>query len=90
MNLTKWKEEVIKVQDQDQLGDPYITPNGELCFEWDGYTYGCMGPGEEPYIIPPSTAWVGIDQKKMRKYEEPIDWKRNVPEKGIILAKKLK
>jgi len=79
LTLAEWKNKVIEAQGVDGFGEPYITPAGELCFEWHGFTYGCMGLNEDPFIVPPETAWIGIDRHKMKKYTGlPIDWNQKI------------
>ena len=86
MNLTDWKKKMLEVQDGDCLGSPYILPDNILGFEWAGCTYGCMAENEDPFMIPPSTAWLGVDRKKVKEYNgPPIDWNMEVPEDGVVL-----
>lgn len=81
MTLEEWKKKVIEVQRFDAIGEPFIAPGGKLCFEWNGYTYGCMGRHEDPFVIPPYTAWQGIDRRLMKKYTgPPINWSQKITE----------
>lgn len=83
MTLAEWKKKVIELQGFDAFGKPFITQSGMLCFEWNGYTYGCMGDDEEPFLIPPSTSWLGIDAKTVTEFKGEIDWNQEVAEEGI-------
>lgn len=81
MTLAEWKNKVVEVQGFDGLGEPFMSPSGKLCFKWGGYTYGCMGSREDPFITPPNTFWVGIDRDKVTKYTgPPIDWDQEISE----------